>query len=61
MEFFQLVAFIAVIVIGLILINKYLPLNAKIKAGIIIVIIIIVMIWLLQLMFDSTGLKDVKI
>jgi hypothetical protein len=49
MDLIQLVLILIAVGVGLYLINRYIPMDAKIKSILNIVVVIVVIIWLLKL------------
>lgn len=61
MGIIQLLVILCIIGVALFLINKYAPIDGKIKTIINWVVIIVVVIWIVRILFASTGFHDVKI
>lgn len=61
MGLLHLLLILCVIGVVLFLINKYAPIDGKIKTVINWVVIIVVVIWIVRILFASTGFHDVKI
>lgn len=62
MGLIQLVVILILIGVGLYLINKYVPMDGKIKTIINIVIVVVVIIWLLRVVGVFNGsMHDIKI
>jgi len=61
MGLFQLIVILIVIGVALYLINRFVPMDGKIKTIINWVIVIVVVIWILKLLGVFSGFHDIKI